>query len=162
MASVYVETTIPSYLAAKSSRDLIAAAHQQITHEWWANAKDRFDLYVSEAVLGEIRRGDANYAARRLEIVAEMDVLALSTDVEQLIHEYSQRLGLIGPAASDVPHFAFAVAYNIDYLVTWNCKHIANGQVIKRLTTVNESIDRRTPVICTPEELLAELPGDEP
>jgi hypothetical protein len=91
-----------------------------------------------------------------------MDVLALSTDVEQLIHEYSQRLGLIGPAASDVPHFAFAVAYNIDYLVTWNCKHIANGQVIKRLTTVNESIDRRTPVICTPEELLAELPGDEP
>jgi hypothetical protein len=89
-------------------------------------------------------------------------VLALSKDVELLIHEYNQRLGLIGPGASDVPHFAFAVAYNIHYLVTWNCKHIANGQVIRRLTLVNETIGRRTPVISTPKELLAEFPGDIP
>ncbi len=162
MASVYVETTIPSYLAAKPSRDLIVAAHQQITHEWWATAMDRFDLYVSEAVLSEIRRGDANYATRRLEFVAEMGVLAMFADVEVLIREYGERLGLVGPALSDLPHFAFAVAYNIDYLVTWNCKHIANGQIIKRLTAVNDTIDRVTPIICTPEELLAELPGVKP
>jgi len=160
MASVYVETTIPSYLAARPSRDLIIAAHQQITHEWWTAAKDRFDLYVSEAVLGEIRSGDPKSAARRIEIVADLSVLAIFKDVGDLIREYSQRLGLAGSAAGDLPHFAFAVAYNMDYLVTWNCKHIANGQVIRRLAAVNEVINPRTPIICTPEELLAELPGD--
>jgi hypothetical protein len=161
MASVYVETTIPSYLVAKPSRDLVVAAHQQITLEWWTNAKDRFDLYVSEAVLSEISLGDAVYAARRMNLVDDLSVLTLTREVELLIREYAQRLGLTGPAVSDIPHFAFAVGYNIDYLVTWNCKHIANGQVIRRLASVNEAIGYQTPVICTPEELLAGFPGEQ-
>ena len=161
MASVYLETTIPSYLAARPSRDLVVAAHQQITHDWWDNAKNRFDLYISEAVLDEIRRGDPVYAARRMEFVAELNILKLTEDVAFLIHEYSRRLGLVGPAASDVPHFAFAVAYNIDYLVTWNCKHIANGQVVRRLAKANQEIVRPMPIICTPEELLSEAPGEQ-
>jgi predicted nucleic acid-binding protein len=152
---------VPSYLVARPSRDLIVAAHQQITQEWWNTAKDRFDLYVSEAVLAEIRAGDANYAARRSELVAELDVLAFSDDVEDLIRAYHHRLGLVGSAAADLPHLAYAVAYNMDYLVTWNCKHIANGQVIRRLNVVNTEIGRPTPVIVTPEELLEALPGDD-
>ncbi len=161
MPSVYLETTVPSYLVARPGRDLIVAAHQQITREWWAIAKGRFDLYVSEAVLDEIRTGDVEFAARRIEAVAELDVLAFSDDVGDLIRAYHHRLGLVGSAIADLPHFAYAVAYNMDYLVTWNCKHIANGQVIRRLNIVNGELGRPTPVIVTPEELLEALPGDD-
>lgn len=161
MSSVYVETTIPSYLVARRSRDLVTAAHQQITDDWWETAKNRFHLYISEAVLDEIRGGDSDYAARRIEAVAELDVLAFSGDVESLIRIYDQRLGLVGSATADLPHFAYAVAYDMDYLVTWNCSHIANGQVIRRLTVVNTEIGRQTPVIVTPEELLPVFPGDD-
>jgi hypothetical protein len=160
MPSVYLESTIPSYLVARPSRDLITAAHQQLTHEWWGSAMQRFDLYVSEAVLDEIRAGDPDYAVQRLQIVADLPVLAFSGDVESLIRAYDRRLGLVGSATVDLPHFAYAVAYKMDYLVTWNCAHIANGQIIRRLLAVNAEIGRQTPIIVTPEELLTTYPGD--
>src|SRR5436309_1263652 len=94
MPSVYLETTIPSYLAAYPSRDLIIAAHQQITHEWWRDAPQRFDLYVSEAVLDEIRRGDADAVTRRLAIVDKLPILELNDDVRTLVRAYEQKLGL--------------------------------------------------------------------
>jgi hypothetical protein len=153
MATVYLETTIPSYLASRPSRDLVVAAHQQITHGWWALARNRFELYLSEAVLEEIRAGDAEVAARRLELVRGLPVLALNSEVRELVRVYTRRLGLAPQAAADVVHIAFAVTYRIDYLVTWNCKHIANGQVISRLIEINSDIGKHTPVILTPEEL---------
>ena len=159
MTTVYLETTIPSYLAAYPSRDLIIAAHQQITHEWWRTAKDRFDMYVSEAILAEIRSGDPEAVSRRLEIVEGLPVLELSEDVRFLAQHYEKELGLYGHAKADIPHFAFAVAHMMDYLVTWNCAHIANGEIIRRLINVNSKIDRFTPVIVTPEEIL-ESSGD--
>ena len=161
MPSVYLETTIPSYLAAHPSRDLIMAAHQQITHDWWLNAHDRFDLYISDAVLNEIRGGDPDAAARRLAIVNGLPVLQLNDDVRNLVHEYDRRLGLTGRARADLPHFAFAVAYQMDYLVTWNCRHIANGEVIRRLLDANAELQRRTPLLLTPEELLSTPEEDE-
>jgi hypothetical protein len=162
MSTVYFETTIPSYLAARPSRDVVIAAHQQITHEWWPTAKDRFDLYISEAVLKEIRDGDPAYAAKRMDMVADLDVLAFSGDVDFLAREYERRVVLTGSAVTDLAHFAFAVTYKMDYLVTWNCKHIANGQVIKRLAKANDELGRPTPIIVTPEELLSRLfEGDE-
>ena len=161
MPTVYLETTIPSYLVARPSRDLVIAAHQQITHDWWTTARDRFELYVSEAVLDEIRAGDPGYAAKRLEIVAGLGVLVLSEEVESLIRVYHERLLPVGSARADLPHFAYAVAYKMDFLVTWNCAHLANGQVIRRLLLVNGDIGQDTPVILTPEELLATYPGGE-
>jgi len=160
MPSVYVESTIPSYLVARPSRYLITTAHQQLTLEWWTTAAERFELYVSEAVLYEIRAGDPTLAARRLELIAALPVLAFSEDVESLIRAYDRRLGLTGSARADLPHFAYAVAYRMDYLVTWNCAHIANGQIIRRLVAVNNEIGRLTPVIVTPEELVTTYPGD--
>jgi hypothetical protein len=154
MPSVYLETTIASYLAAQPSRDLIMAAHQQITHDWWLSARDRFDLYISDAVLNEIRGGDPDAAARRLAIVNGLPVLQLNEDVRNLVHEYDRRLGLAGRARADLPHFAFAVAYQMDYLVTWNCRHIANGEVIRRLLDANAALQRPTPLVVTPEEIL--------
>jgi len=108
MPSVYLETTIPSYLAAYPSRDLIIAAHQQITHEWWRTAADRFDLYVSEAVLEEIGSGDAEAAARRREAVEGISVLEFTRDVTALVEAYDGRLGLVGRARADLAHIAFA------------------------------------------------------
>jgi hypothetical protein len=160
MPTVYLETTILSYLEARPSHDLIIAAHHQITHEWWRNAGDRFDLYISEAVLAEIRAGDPDAAACRLAIMDGLPLLALNEDVRTLVHAYNQRLRLAEHARADLPHLAFAVAYAIDYLVTWNCAHLANGEVIRRLREVNVGLQRATPIIVTPEELL-ESPDEE-
>jgi predicted nucleic acid-binding protein len=154
MPSVYLETTIVSYLAAKPSRDLIIAAHQQITHDWWQSAHARFDLYVSEAVLDEITAGDPDAAARRAMLIENVPVLQFSDDVAQLISEYDGRLGLVGRARADLAHLAFAVAYGLEYLVTWNCHHLANGEMIRRLRDANDELGRRSPIILTPEELL--------
>jgi hypothetical protein len=160
MSRAYLETTIPSYLAAYPSRDLIIAAHQQITHEWWRDAPKRFDLYISAAVLDEIRSGDPDAAVRRLAIVERLPILELNDDVRTLVHAYDERLGLVGRARADLPHFAFAVAYEMDYLVTWNCAHIANGEVVRRLREANLELGRFTPLIVTPEEIL-EPPEDQ-
>jgi hypothetical protein len=162
MPTVYVETTVPSYLVARRSRNLVTAAHQQITHDWWSSARERFELFASVSVLDEIQRGDPEYVLKRMEIVRDFEVLQFTSDVAELIREYSHRCVLAGSATADLAHFAYAVAYNMDYLVTWNCRHIANGQVIKRLTKINREIGRPTPVIVTPEELLIRIyEGDE-
>ena len=160
MPTVYLETTIPSYLAARPSRDIIIAAHQQITHEWWSNARERFDVYISDAVLAEICLGDPDVVARRLAIVEKLPTVEINNEVQDLVFIYAQRLGLTGRAQIDLPHIALAVAYTMDYLVTWNCAHIANGAVIRRLVDINSELHCHTPVIVTPEELL-EPPGGE-
>jgi hypothetical protein len=153
MTTVYLETTIPSYLAAYASRDLVVAAHQQVTADWWRSARRRFSLFVSETVLAEIAVGDPEAAARRMQIVNGLPVLVLNDDVRFLVDEYERRLGLPEQGRADLPHIAFAVAYEMDYLVTWNCRHIANGEVVRRLMDVNTGLGRWTPLIVTPEEI---------
>ncbi|OQX05905.1 MAG: hypothetical protein BWK80_51495 [Desulfobacteraceae bacterium IS3] len=151
---LYLESTIPSYLASLPSRDLIAAAHQQITHEWWLKARSYFEIYVSEAVLEEIRRGDPDAAVRRLAFVEKIPILALTDDVKSVADTYYKELGLPSKARLDVIHIAYAVVYESDYLLTWNCNHIANGVVIRKLQALNRTLGHKTPVIVTPEELL--------
>ncbi len=160
MATAYLETTIPSYLTSRPSRDLIIAAHQQLTHDWWNVARRDLDLVVSEAVLDEIRAGNPDFAARRLGLVRDLPVLSLNEHVRALARAYSKQLGLHPQAGTDILHIAFAVAYEVDYLLTWNCKHIANGHVIRRLQGINRRGERATPVIVTPEELLLKPTGE--
>jgi len=152
--TVYVETTIPSYLTAAPSRDLVVAAQQQITREWWATAKDRFELFVSEAVLQEIRAGDPDMTARRMQIVDGLPVLDVTSQVDSLVEVYQERLGLPDRARPDIVHIAISVAYELDYLLTWNCAHIANGHVIRSLMEVNHVLGRFTPLLLTPDQLL--------
>ena len=161
MPTVYVESSVLSYLAALPSRDLLIAAHQQVTHDWWRNAPSRFDLFVSQLVLDEIRRGDSQVAQRRLELLGDVPVLKMNEEVRELTAVYAQRLGLTGRAVADLPHFAFSVAFSMDFLVTWNCSHIANGHVIRKLTSINADIGRVTPSIVTPEELLNDPIGEQ-
>jgi len=156
---VYLETTVPSYLGAYPSRDLIIAAHQQVTHDWWTTASTRFDLFISEAVLAEIQAGDPDAISRRRDYVKDLQILELNDDVRHLTNHYSKALGLSGKAQADIIHVAFAVSYRMDYLVTWNCSHIANGETIRRLLRVNLALGIPTPLIVTPEEILESPEG---
>ena len=137
------------------------AAHPQITQDWWRSAQQRFDLYISDAVLNELRGGDPDAAERRLAMVDGLPVLQINDDVRRLVREYDRRLGLVGRARADLPHFAFAVAYQMDYLVTWNCRHIANGEVIRRLLDANAELQLPTPLLVTPEEIMSNPDEDE-
>ena len=154
MSSVYLETTIVSYLTGRASRDIVVAGHQQTTREWWDTARLRHALFVSEVVLRELQAGDTEAAELRLQKVQGIPILGLNDDVASLARTYHAELRLPPKAGNDILHIAFGVAYEMDYLLTWNCAHIANGHTITRLAAVNERLRRRTPVIITPEELL--------
>jgi len=160
--NVYVETTILSYLAARPSRDLVVAAHQAITWDWWRVAPARFGLFVSDAVMAEIRRGDPDAAARRVEFCKGLRVLQMAKPVNELAKTYESELRLPPDAKTDLLHISFAVWYRVDYLVTWNCAHIANGNVILQLMQTNERLGILTPLIVTPDALLATETGEIP
>jgi hypothetical protein len=152
--TVYVASTIPSYLVAEPSRDIVVAGHQRTTHDWWTTAGERFDLLISELVFQELAGGNQTLAVKRLAAVRDLPVLGTNSEVNELVLTYEQQLGLTGKARGDVPHFAFCVAYEIHYLVTWNCAHLANAIVLRRLHDVNLRLGLWMPVVCTPEELM--------
>ncbi|HPD13743.1 MAG TPA: type II toxin-antitoxin system VapC family toxin [Planctomycetota bacterium] len=151
---VYVETSVLSYLTARPSRDLLIAAHQQVTHEWWAVAHERFAVCTADLVAQEARKGDPEAAAQRLELIKGVLLLDLTEDVRTLADLYQRRTELPSDARVDLMHVALPVVHAIDYLVTWNCAHIANEKVIRRIAEVNREEDRFMPLIVTPEAFL--------
>jgi hypothetical protein len=153
---IYLETTIISYLAARPSRDLRVAAHQQATAEWWAGRRHDFALYVSQLVLEEAAAGDADAAARRLGLVEGLDLLNL-TDACLVLAEKLVADGAIpAEAEADALHIAVAAVHGMDYLLTWNCRHIANATMRTRIQASCFEAGYDAPVVCTPEELLEE------
>jgi PIN domain len=153
---VYIETSVASYLTARLSRDLVVAAHQELTAEWWANHRQRFDLYVSEIVLREAARGDESAASKRLAELDGIDVLALDESARTLARLFVER-GLIPmKALEDAFHVAVATAQGMDFLLTWNCKHMANAEVVERLGAVCLELGYRMPALCTPEQLMGD------
>ena len=150
---VYAETTIVSYLAALPSRDNVVAAHQQLTRDWWG-MRDRFELFVSQAVVDEAGRRDAAVAARRIALLAGIPQLALGSDVDELANRLLQRNVVPRTATVDAIHIAVAAVNRVDYLVTWNCTHIANATIRVKIEQARRSAGLSAPVICTPEELM--------
>ena len=128
-AKVYFETTIPSYLAARPSRDSLIAAHQRLTRDWWESRGPAFDLYVSEPVLEEAAAGDATLARKRLELLADVRVLALTEGILKLAESLVTDGPIPPKAAGDALHIAVATSYACEYLLTWNCRHIANAEI---------------------------------
>lgn len=155
--TLYLESTIPSYLAAKPSRDLLVAGHQQVTRDWWEGTRLKFDIYSSQVVIDEISAGDSTIASERLKLITGISLLRVTGEVENLASHYLDKLGLPTKASLDILHLAYSVAYELDYLLTWNCAHLANGIIISRLQKINGISGLKTPIILTPEELL-ELP----
>ncbi len=153
---VYIETTIPSYLAAWPSRDIIQAARQQLTHDWWDNRRSEYVLCLSQMVLEEVAAGDAAAANRRIAIIDGIPLL----DLTPAVNEVAKRImgsGLLPVSASrDAIHIAVSSVHGVDILLTWNCKHIANASILRELAKIVTECGYRPPIICTPEELLGE------
>jgi hypothetical protein len=151
---VYLETTIASYLTARRSRDLVIRAHQEITIEWWAQHRQRFEIFISDLVLREAARGDRDAAAKRLEELAGIAVLEMSEDARELAREFVNRGLIPQKAVEDAFHVAIATAQGMEFLLTWNCRHIANAEIIERLQSVCEELGYEMPTLCTPEQLM--------
>jgi hypothetical protein len=152
---VYIETSVVSYLTALPSSDLVRAAHQQLTTEWWTK-REGFALFVSDAVLTEVRQGDPAAAARRLAAVDGLQVLAATREANELATALLTAAAMPRKAAIDAVHVAIATVNGMDFLLTWNCTHIANAVMRPRIETVCRDAGFDPPTICTPEELQPE------
>ena len=153
METVYIESTILSYLVARPSRDIIVAARQEMTREWWAHSMPKFDCVVSQIVIDEIAEGDSDYALKRLERAALLGVLAVSEPCLELARLYLNKGYIPKTEIRDALHIAVAVVWKVDYLLIWNCKHIANAHALRQLRKFSENQCHEFPQVCTPEEL---------
>lgn len=151
---VYIETTIVSYLTARPSRDLIMSAHHQLTQEWWENRRANFDLYTSQFVIQESSAGDAKMAQTRLEALEEIPLLSVTQEAVTLARTLVEEGPIPEKADVDALHIAVAATNGMDYLLTWNCKHIANAEMQIGIGKLCRAAGFEPPVICTPEELL--------
>lgn len=156
LPKVYLESSVISYLAARPSRDIVATAHQQITREWWERRRGNFELYVSVEVLNEIRRGDAGAAEMRLGYVRSLPVLEADDQARSLAAEILRTAALPQKAAADAAHIAIATVNGMEFLLTWNCTHIANGIVQRAVSRLSREMGFEPPTIVTPEELMLE------
>ena len=153
---LYIETSIVSYLVARPSRDLLIAANQQVTHDWWNTRCSQFDLYVSQVVIDEASEGDAVAAQQRLDKLKDIPLLELRTEALNLAEQFIKQNALPVKASQDALHIAVATIYGLEYLLTWNCKHIANAVLLKIIARIAAEQGYELPTICTPYELMGE------
>ncbi len=156
---LYIETTIPSYLVARASRNLRLAADQESTRVWWERHRRKYDLFISEAVLEEAADGDADFAAKRVAILDGLPRLRVTSEVGELVTRFLDEQIIPPTVAADAVHLALAVAHRMDLLLTWNCKHLHNPHLERRIIAACRDLGYDCPVICTPAELLK---SDEP
>lgn len=153
--AIYIETSIPSYLTARPSRDVRVAAWQQLTSEWWEQERQEYDLFVSELVLAEAGQGDASAAKRRLAAIADIELLPIDEDVQSLAEQLITAGGMPASAEADALHVAVAAMHRMDYLLTWNCRHIDNAATKPIIRSICAVAGFSCPEICTPMELFS-------
>jgi len=151
--SVYIETTIPSYLTARSSGDIVTAAKQQLTREWWEQRRLAYHLTISAAVEDEARQGDPLYAKARLVALSGIALLDITSETLALAKDLARKMSLPRAKQTDALHIAVAAVHEIDFLLTWNCTHINNAMILPKVEALCELAGFRCPVICTPQEL---------
>jgi predicted nucleic acid-binding protein len=152
--TVYIETTVLSYLTSRPSRDLLVAAHQQVTVDWWENWLPLFEPFISPLVIEEVSRGDKIAARLRLEKMAGFPVLEITDGVRRLADLYFETIQIPEKARGDAYHLAVAAFHGMDFLVTWNFGHILNPRVRIVVQNINTVQGISTPIMCTPEELM--------
>src|ERR1700732_1922212 len=151
---VYIETTFVSYLTARPGRDLVFAAHQQISEEWWDTRRTSYELCVSQLVVGEAGAGDPQAAQKRLELLKDMTLLETTPEALALAKELIGAGALPEKAADDALHIAIAATNGVPFLLTWNCRHLANATMRPVIESACAGKGVKAPIICTPEELL--------
>ena len=152
-SSAYVETSVISYYTARPSRDIVTAARQTLTQEWWEDARQRFELYVSVLVVEEAKAGGAEAAQRRLAAISGLPILEINGAAERLGTRLMEEGAIPFSSAEDALHISLAAVHGMDFLLTWNFRHINNAEMKARIRTVIESVGYECPVICSPEEL---------
>ena len=160
MGKVYIETSIVSYLTARPSSNLIAAAWQKETIDWWESEKYRFDLYISEVVIEEAGRGNPDAASRRLSALDGLEILKINKEIVALSKILIQDGGIPKKALDDALHVAIASVHAIDFLLTWNCRHINNAEMKPKIRNIIEAHGFQSPEIATPIELMGRR-GDD-
>lgn len=154
MELVYRETSFISYLVARPSRDVVVAGHQQTTQDWWADRRSEFGCSVSQVVIDDASLGDPAEVQKRLAIINDLPTLDVTDDAKALTKAI-MAAGMLPPHAfPDAAHVAVSAVHAVDYLLTWNCKHLANAQIARRIAVVCEKVNHKMPIICTPEELM--------
>jgi predicted nucleic acid-binding protein len=152
--AVYLESSIISYLAGRPSRDVITLALQQLTLDWWTTRRHEFGLVASELVIKEVAAGDPDVARRRLELLKGIPLLDISEAAIQLAEILVRDAGLPKKAGADALHIATAACHGVQYLLTWNSKHIANAEHRPRVERSCRNAGYEPPVLCTPDELM--------
>ncbi len=152
--SVYIETSFISFLTARRSRDILLAAWQQATIDWWQIERNRFDLYTSELVIMEASRGNDISAIKRLDALQDIKRLSITNETRHLAKLLLEKGALPQKALDDALHIAIAATHHIDYLMTWNCRHINNAEMKPRIRTVCGEKGFKCPEVCTPLELM--------
>ena len=156
MDTVYIETSVISYLRQRQSTDIVRAAHQILTYRWWESEREKYQLVVSPYVVDEASAGDPTLAAERLRSLDGIPLLPGAPEINQIASELMARAILPPKAAVDALHIATVAHHRIQYLLTWNCKHIANAKILPRIHQVLTDLRVPIPIICTPEELLGD------
>ena len=154
---VYIETSVISYLTARPSNDIRAVANQNVTIEWWETQRLNFDLFISEFVVAEVSLGHPDAVKRRLEAIADIMELEATEEVRVLGQELIRRNVLPANAEIDAYHVAIATVNGIEYLLTWNCTHIANAHTRPKIEATCRALGYEPPIICTPQELTEEV-----
>jgi predicted nucleic acid-binding protein len=152
--TVYIETSILGHLTARPTDNLIVAANVKITQDWWNEHSSSFTLYASEIVEDEAAKGDPTIAAQRLNLSKSLMLLELTEEAFELSQAFLNQSNLPPKASNDALHMALATVYSLDYLLTWNCKHMANAQIQRKLAQISSDLGYLLPVICTPYELI--------
>lgn len=153
---VYLDTTVISYVTARPGRDIILMANQELTRQWWELRRQQFDLYVSDLVHSEASRGDTDAAAKRLESLAGIDILLATSSARELAGQLLSANGLPPNAADDALHLAIATLNQMDFLLTWNMRHLANAELQPGLAAACSAAGICMPVICTPAGLMGD------
>lgn len=153
--SVYLETSVISYLVARpNQRDLVVAAHQQITREWWTSRRHEFTLFASAVVIEEALRGDPEYAKARMSIIEQLRLADVTRDARALAAQLLLGAALPPRANADALHLSIAAVNGIDNLLTWNCTHLANASILPRVNAICRAAGFEPPYVSTPEELM--------
>lgn len=156
MPTLYVETSIVSYLRGRPSGQVIAAARQLLTQRWWAAERLNYELVTSQYVLDEAADGDSSLAHQRLEALTGIPILPVEDAILDIAEAILEKAILPRSAAVDALHIAMVAHHNVNYLLTWNCTHIANARILPKVFDVLDRAGLARPIICTPEELLSD------
>jgi len=150
---VYIETTIPSFYLDSRTAPAIRL-RRAWTRAWWRNAQTQYELVTSEAVLDELAGGEAHQSAARLALVQGLTLLPLEAAITEIVQAYFQHQLMPRETAGDALHLALASYYKCDFLVTWNCRHLANANKFRHIRRVNTLLGLYVPALVTPLEML--------